>query len=118
MSKYSLQQLVHDVLPMMSIDGLEREERKENIYLVNITTAFLKQAGLNKGDTLVIDRDRVPLNGNFVIAEIGNEMVVRQYIADNGKQFLVVPGNHVAPLEVSAQFNCWGIVVLVMKRMI
>lgn len=118
MSKYSLQQLVHDVLPMMSIDGLEREGRKENIYLVNITTGILKEAGLNKGDTLVIHRNKEPVNGNFVIAELGNEMVVRQYIADNGKQFLIVPGNHVAPLEVSTQFNCWGIVVFVMKRMI
>ncbi len=118
MSKYSLRQLVQDVLPMDTVSGRQEEGSSENIYLLTVTTGILKEAGIGRGDTLVIERNNPPRSGNFVVAEIGSEMVIRQYVSDNGKQFLVVPGNHVSPLEVSGQFNFWGRVVYVMKRMI
>lgn len=70
-----------------------------------------------EGDIVIVDPDRTPENGNFIIAKNGTEATFKQYIIDGSSVFLK-PLNSRYPIKdmTGVEFNIAGVVVEKKKR--
>ena len=77
----------------------------------------LKNAGINNGDLLIIDRSLEPTNGKIAVCYIDGEFTAKR-IQINKDEILLIPENENYPtLKVTADNNflIWGIVTHVIK---
>ena len=88
------------------------------LFAMEVNTQIARQAGIEKGDQIIVDREISPSNGNMVVARIGNDLCIRKLIIENGKKALISPGNELAPLAVDSSFMCWGVIIYVVKSLI
>jgi DNA polymerase V len=93
-------------------------ERPGKLYAMVVNSEMVSQAGIDKGDQVIVDRERLPSNGNIVIARIGQDMCIRQLLIEDGRKTLVSPGKSLSPLAVDPSFICWGVVIYVLKKML
>lgn len=78
----------------------------------------LKNAGIENGDLLVIDRSLEPVNGKIAVCFIDGEFTAKR-IKISKKEILLVPENeNYQPIKVTEdnQFLIWGIVTHVIKE--
>jgi DNA polymerase V len=79
----------------------------------------LKNAGIENGDLLVIDRSLEPVNGKIAVCFIDGEFTAKR-IKINKKEVLLIPENdNYQPIKVTEdnQFLIWGIVTHVIKEL-
>jgi SOS-response transcriptional repressor LexA len=105
---YQKQMNINDLLP----------EQNGKVYAMVVNSDILSQAGIEKGDQVIVDRDIIPSNGNIVIAKIGNDLCIRRLLIEEGRKTLVSPGKSLAPLSVDPSFSCWGVVIYVLKNLL
>lgn len=91
-------------------------EEPGEFYALLVNSDIMSEAGIQKGDQVVVDRCREPLNGNIVIAKIGNELCIRKILIEEGRKTLQTPGNTLAPLSGDNLFYFWGVVIYVLKK--
>jgi SOS-response transcriptional repressor LexA len=92
--------------------------RSFGIYSMQVNSDIMKDAGICSGDQVLVDRDLQPANGNIVVAKIGNSLCIRKFNMEQQKISLSAPGQKISPLVVGPDFQCWGVVIYVMKKMI
>ena len=78
------------------------------LFAMEVNTQIARQAGIEKGDQIIVDREISPSNGNMVVARIGNDLCIRKLIIEN----------ELAPLAVDSSFMCWGVILYVVKSLI
>ena len=105
---YQKQMNINDLLP----------EQNGKVYAMVVNSDILSQAGIEKGDQVIVDRDIIPSNGNIVIAKIGNDLCIRRLLIEEGRKTLISPGKSLAPLSVDPSFSCWGVVIYVLKNLL
>jgi DNA polymerase V len=79
----------------------------------------LKNAGIDTGDLLIIDRSLEPTNGKIAVCFIDGEFTAKR-IQINKKEILLIPENeNYQPIKVTQEndFLIWGIVTHVIKNM-
>ncbi|MDI3461944.1 MAG: Error-prone repair protein UmuD [Nitrospira sp.] len=72
----------------------------------------MKDAGLNDGDILVVDRSLEPAHGNIVVAVVNGEFTVKRLYRKGG-QIQLTPENPFYPAIVITQESelvVWGVV--------
>jgi DNA polymerase V len=77
----------------------------------------LKNAGINNGDLLIIDRSLEPANGKIAVCYIDGEFTAKR-ITINAKEILLIPENeNYQTIKVTEENNflIWGIVTHVIK---
>jgi len=77
----------------------------------------LKNAGINNGDLLIIDRSLDPANGKIAVCYIDGEFTAKR-IKINKKEVWLIPENEdYTPVKVTEDNNflIWGIVTYVIK---
>lgn len=77
----------------------------------------MKNAGIDNGDLLVIDKSIEPTNGKIAVCYIDGEFTLKR-IKISKNEILLVPENEdYAPIKVTADSNfmIWGIVTHVIK---
>ena len=105
---YQKQMNLNDLLP----------EQNGEVYAMVVNSDIVSQLGIEKGDQVIVDREIVPSNGNIVIAKIGNDLCIRRLLIEEGRKTLISPGKSLAPLSVDPSFNCWGVVIYVLKNLL
>ncbi len=87
--------------------------------LMQVTANSMKDAGICRGDIVIIDKSIKPGNGKIVVAIMEGEMLLRRYqktfngltlLADNAKMNAVV-------VNECSDFVVWGVVVYVIKTL-
>lgn len=68
-----------ELLNTMSLDEY-LIEREEATYLLTVTTDSMENAGILKGDTLVVERGRDPKRGDIVILEDSGEYRMEYFL--------------------------------------
>ena len=86
------------------------------VYAMLVNSNIMSDAGINKGDQVIVDRNKLPVNGNIIIARIGNDLCIRKMLIEDGRRTLVSPGVNLAPLAVDKGFDAWGVVIYVLKK--
>ncbi len=78
----------------------------------------MKDAGIEDGDILVIDRSLEYRNNMTAVCFIDGEFTVKKLKLENGKVFLMPANDAFEPIEITEEneFMVWGIVTYVIKK--
>ena len=103
----------------------EEEDIDLNIHLIkNVPATFIIRVqgksmvdvGINDGDLLVVDKSLKPKNFSTVIANVHDELVVKNFIQDKDKQFLTSGSKKFEDrilINEEADIFIWGVVTYV-----
>ena len=77
----------------------------------------MKDAGINEGDLLVIDKSLEPVDGKIAVCFIDGEFTVKRIKIGIDCCFLVSANSDFKPIKVTAEndFLIWGVVIHVIK---
>ena len=112
--------------PSPAEDYLDRALDLNELLISNPAATFyvrasgdsMRDAGIQTGDLLIVDRAIEPRPGKIVIAAVDGELTVKRLRTKDGRLYLA-PENPAYPcLEVSpeASFEIWGVVTCVIHR--
>lgn len=92
---------------------------KPATFFMKVSGESMINAGITKGDIVIVDRSINPVNGKIVIAIIDGEMLIRRYQRTFNKLFLVPETPKLATIEVNefSGFAIWGVVTCVIRQM-
>ncbi len=78
----------------------------------------MKDAGIDDGDILVIDRAIEYRNNMTAVCFIDGEFTVKKLRIEKGKVFLIPANDEFEPIEITEEneFIVWGIVTFVIKK--
>lgn len=106
--------------PSLADDYIERNIDLNHYLIKNpISTFFvlasgnsMKEAGINNGDILIVDKAANYLNGSIVIAVVNSEFNLKRLKISEGKIFLIPENNSCSPIEVNEEkgVEIWGVV--------
>ncbi len=87
-------------------------------FFVKVAGDSMTGAGINNGDTLIVDRSIEAANGKIVIAVVNGELTVKRLVKSNNSCSLVAENPDYASLEISeeSQFEIWGVVTSVIHQ--
>ncbi|MDH4261434.1 MAG: translesion error-prone DNA polymerase V autoproteolytic subunit [Spirochaetia bacterium] len=77
----------------------------------------MKNAGINDGDLLVIDKSIEPVDGKIAVCYIDGEFTLKQIRLENGRCRLMPANKLYEPIEITEHHDLqiWGIVTHVIK---
>ncbi len=87
-------------------------------FFVRVEGESMKDANIQSGDILVVDRSIEAANGKIVIAIINGEFTVKRFQKNSSGTFLI-PENPKFPtikIEEDTDFQVWGIVTFVIHK--
>jgi DNA polymerase V len=85
-------------------------------YFMKVNSDVMKEAGINKGDMVIVDRSLQPTNGNVIIAQVNGDMLVRRFEKTRNSIQLVTDSNKLSPILIENKmegFAVWGVVTYV-----
>ena len=110
--------------PSPATDYIE-EDIDLNVHLIkNVPATFVIRVqgksmidvGINDGDILVVDKSLKPKNFSIVIANVHDELVVKTFVQENGRQFLTSGSKRIEDkilINEEEDIFIWGIVTYV-----
>jgi DNA polymerase V len=89
-------------------------------YLMRTTGAAMREAGIDDGDVVLVDRALTPAHGNVVVAVVEGELVCRRLFNQGGvvKLEAAAPGHADIAVAEGEQLELWGVVTTVIKSLI
>ncbi|MBL8026871.1 MAG: translesion error-prone DNA polymerase V autoproteolytic subunit [Fibrobacteres bacterium] len=87
-------------------------------FFVRVTGTSMKEAGIQDGDLLVVDRSLQPKSGSIAVCLINGEFTVKRLLK-TGKKLMLQPENaDFKPIEIKdgSEFEVWGIVSYVIHK--
>lgn len=91
---------------------------KPATFFFRMNSDAMTEAGIYKGDVLVVDRSLRAINGKIVVAVLNGEMLVRR-LEQHIRGIRLVPNSRLAPIEVDtscSEFAVWGVVTFVIHQ--
>ena len=89
-------------------------------FLIRVQGKSMNTIGIHDGDLLVVDRSLNPKNFSTVIANVNEELVVKNFIKEKNKSFLI-SGSKKLEDEINLAENpeifIWGIVTYVIHAL-
>lgn len=87
-------------------------------YYVRIQGHSMKNAGIQSGDLLVVDRSRTVCNDSIVVAVVDGEFTVKRVRTLNGVRYLVAENEDYKPIALKDGMNVeiWGVVTFVVHK--
>jgi len=110
--------------PSPATDYIE-EDIDLNVHLIkNVPATFairvqgksMIDVGINDGDILVVDKSLKPKNFSTVIANVHDELVVKNFVKENSKQFLTSGSKKIEDkifINEEEDVFIWGVVTYV-----
>lgn len=96
-------------------------KHKETTFYARVSGTSMKDAGIEDGDLVVIDKLLEASEGNYVVAYIDGEFTLKEFRKDeSGKCAWLMPANsEYSPIKVTEEneFIIWGVVTYVIKKM-
>ncbi|MBV5328281.1 MAG: translesion error-prone DNA polymerase V autoproteolytic subunit [Chlorobium sp.] len=87
-------------------------------FFVRVAGESMKDAGINHGDVLVVDRSLEATSGKIVIAIVNGELTVKKFLQDNLSCQLIAANPDYPPVEITedTDFSVWGVVTSVIHQ--
>ena len=87
-------------------------------FFVRVAGESMKDAGINHGDVLVVDRSLEATSGKIVIAIVNGELTVKKFLQDNLSCRLIAANPDYPPVEITedTDFSVWGVVTSVIHQ--
>lgn len=87
-------------------------------FFVRVSGESMKDAGINHGDILVVDRSLEATSGRIVIAIVNGELTVKRFVQDSMSCQLVAANSDYPPVAITDEtdFSVWGVVTSVIHQ--
>ena len=87
-------------------------------FFVRVAGDSMKDAGINNGDILVVDRSLQATSGKIIIGIVNGDLTVKRLVRNDTSCKLVAENPDYPPVEISEDmdFNVWGIVTSVIHQ--
>lgn len=84
-------------------------------FFMRVEGDSMKNAGINSGDTLIVDRAAQVKNNSIVVAHINGELTVKRIKKVNNILYLVPENSQYKPITITEEmdFEIWGVVTFV-----
>ncbi len=81
-------------------------------FCVRVTGDSMKNAGINSGDLLVVDRAVTPRDNKIIVAILNGEFTVKRMAKNKNGLFLIPENPNYEPIEIKGEmdFEVWGVV--------
>jgi len=78
----------------------------------------MKDAGIQSGDVMLVDRAIEPENRSIVLAVIDNEFTVKRVNVSDKKLYLMPENENFTPIKITEEmdFKVWGVVTYVIHK--
>lgn len=89
-------------------------------FLMEAGTDLMAEAGIHKGDLLVVDRSLAVDNGQIVVARVADQLIIRRYEEVSKSFKLTVDSAEVSPLMIppyTQEIIIWGVVTHVIHTL-
>lgn len=103
----------------LSIDlNKELVKNASSTFYGRVKGDSMKDAGINNGDLLIIDKSLEPQNGKVAVCFIDGEFTVKRIKIEADTIWLIAENKDYQPIKVTAEndFLIWGIVVYSIKN--
>ncbi|MNQ27607.1 LexA repressor [compost metagenome] len=87
-------------------------KNKDTTFFAKVKGHSMKNAGINDGDLLVIDRGLEPQNNKIAVCQIDGEFTVKRIMIEKDIVWLIAENEEYKPIKVTPEndFIIWGIV--------
>ncbi|MDI9337830.1 MAG: translesion error-prone DNA polymerase V autoproteolytic subunit [Alphaproteobacteria bacterium] len=87
-------------------------------YFGRVQGESMKNAGINDGDLLVIDKSIRPSDGKIAVCYLQGEFTLKRLKIENQVLWLMPENEHYKPLKIEADMDLviWGIVTFIIKK--
>ena len=82
-------------------------------FLIKVQGKSMNSIGIHDGDLLVVDRSLDPKNFSTVIANVNEELVIKTFVKEKDKSFLISGTNRIKDkinLTENPEIFVWGVV--------
>ena len=88
-------------------------KNKDTTYFAKVKGHSMKNAGINDGDLLVIDKSLEPQDNKIAICQIDGEFTVKRIKIEKEVVWLIAENEEYKPIKVTPEneFMIWGIVI-------
>ena len=89
-------------------------------FLIRVQGKSMNKIGINDGDLLVVDRSLNPKNFSTVIANVNEELVVKNFVKEKDKSFLTSGSRKIKDkinLTENPEIFIWGVVTYVIHAL-
>ncbi|UOK43403.1 MULTISPECIES: LexA family protein [Flavobacterium] len=86
---------------------------KDTTYFAKVKGHSMKNAGINDGDLLVIDKSLPPQDNKIAVCQIDGEFTVKRIKIEKDIVWLIAENEDYEPIKVTPEneFMIWGIVI-------
>ena len=93
-------------------------KNKEATFYARVSGESMKDAGLNDGDILVVDRSEEVKNNKIAVCYLNGEFTVKRVKIEKDEVYLVPENKKYNPIKVTEENELivWGIVTYVIKK--
>jgi DNA polymerase V len=91
----------------------ELVRHKSSTFYAKVVGDSMRDAGIEEGDILVIDKQIKPVAGDLIVCYVGGEFAVKYLQISGDKVLLCAANEKYKPIEVSRDsedFRVWGVV--------
>ena len=94
-------------------------KNKSATFFMRVNSDAMREAGISRGDVIIVDRSIEGKNGKVIIALLDGEFLIRKLEVSNYKKRLVPATKNLSPIEISefSSFLVWGVVTFVIHNM-
>jgi len=87
-------------------------------FFVRVAGDSMKDAGINHGDILIVDRSLEATSEKIVIAIVNGELTVKRFVQSHTSCQLVAANSNYPPVEITedTDFSVWGVVTSVIHQ--
>lgn len=87
-------------------------------FFVRVAGDSMKDAGINNGDILVVDRSLEATSGKIIIGIVNGDLTVKRLVRNDTSCKLVAENPDYPPVEITADvdFTVWGVVTSVIHQ--
>jgi DNA polymerase V len=87
-------------------------------FFVRASGDSMKNAGIQSGDMLIVDRSLAPAHGKIVIAAVQGELTVKRLSCQNGRVTLMPENPAFSPIDITneQEIVIWGVVTHVIHE--
>ena len=104
----------------LSIDlNKELIKNKDTTFFAKVKGHSMKNAGINDGDLLIIDKSLEPQNNKIAVCKIDGEFTVKRIKIEKDIVWLIAENEDYVPIKVTPEndFMIWGIVTASIKKL-
>jgi DNA polymerase V len=87
-------------------------KNRDSTFFAKVKGHSMKNAGINDGDLLIIDKSLEPLNNKIAVCQIDGEFTVKRIKIEENIVWLIAENEEFKPIKVTPEndFMIWGIV--------